>query len=222
MIGGVQFNDYARELLYCDGIKWRRVVYGSTGMITASPAEGYFVLTETTWNGNLGGQSGADDLCLTELTTKTNWRGYSDAQARGLLTSVKVKAFLCTGDDICNLPMPQTTYRFARVGSTTDGGGSFTPNDSSQGPFNSDNWSSAQHFGTTATYWTGRADNGGALTYWSLNPGNSGGGCVYFTSTGGQGPTGTSNSTGIARWRIATGSRPLCTTSHALLCMVHP
>lgn len=221
MLGGLHFNDYSREILYCDGIKWRRLVFGSTSTVTAAPSVGYFVLTQTTWNGDMSGMSNVDELCLTELTTNTNWRGYADAQARGLLVASKVRAFIC-GYDSCINPIPLTSYAFARVGSATDGGATFTTDEQGFGPYNSDNWSGAAYFGVNATYWSGRADNGGALSYWNDNPGNGGGGCTQYTSTGGFAGVGTSNSTGIARWRIATGSRPACSNSYPLVCLVNP
>src|SRR5262245_21585528 len=61
-----------------------------TGYSPTTPSgTGYFVLTNTTYNGNLGGFVGADALCLTELTTNTNWRGYATANANGQLVASK-------------------------------------------------------------------------------------------------------------------------------------
>ena len=49
-------------------------------------SDGYFVMSKSTWNGNLGNVSGSDAKCLTDLTANTGWRGYTDAAARGILT----------------------------------------------------------------------------------------------------------------------------------------
>lgn len=59
---------------------------------------GYFVMTKTVYNGNFG--STEDNLnppnakCLAELTTDTDWKGYSTANANGQLFAAKVHAFL--------------------------------------------------------------------------------------------------------------------------------
>jgi hypothetical protein len=74
------------------------------------------VLTPTTYNGNLGGRSGADAACLTELaTTHTTWQGYSTANSNGQLVADKVHAFV-TISSVLNALMPLTTYYFAYAG----------------------------------------------------------------------------------------------------------
>ena len=49
-----------------------------------------------TWNGNLGGEIGANAKCYSDLTTNTGWMGYSTANSNGQLIVDKVKAFVCT------------------------------------------------------------------------------------------------------------------------------
>src|SRR5690606_20693223 len=105
----------------CDGSAWTRLVGTTAPSIEAPSGSGFFVLTETIYDGNLGGLNGADAKCLTELTTKTNWKNYALAQANGQLTVAKVKAFLCSTGAACNNATPLATYYFAAVGDSSKG-----------------------------------------------------------------------------------------------------
>jgi hypothetical protein len=62
-------------------------ILGVVGTHGGAPGTGYFVLTNSTWNGNLGGFSGANAKCLSELTGNTNWKYYTAANGAGLLNS---------------------------------------------------------------------------------------------------------------------------------------
>ncbi|MAI08407.1 MAG: hypothetical protein CMF61_05560 [Magnetococcales bacterium] len=57
--GSMRYNSGVVEV--CTDSSWSEV----------TAIEGYFVLTGSTYNGNLGGRSGADALCLAELV---RWR----------------------------------------------------------------------------------------------------------------------------------------------------
>jgi hypothetical protein len=100
---------------FCNGSSW--IAMGSCGCgppiqspITAPNGSGYFVLSHDTYDGNLGGLSGADAKCLTDLTTHTGWMGYATANSNGQLVASKVHAFLCYNDNpwTCNNTMPLT------------------------------------------------------------------------------------------------------------------
>ena len=158
------YNGDYHTYQFCDGTNWMPSwwVEGGTGTVsgayspTTPPRNGYFVLTSTTYNGNLGGWLGANASCLTELTTNTTWKGYSTANSNGQLVASKVFAFICDGF-ICSNLMPATTYAFAHVGSATDGGNTFTTDNSGIGPNDSADWSGANYFNGSYTYWTNEA-----------------------------------------------------------------
>ncbi|MEJ0063919.1 MAG: hypothetical protein WDO70_12215 [Alphaproteobacteria bacterium] len=198
----------------------------------APPAAGtgYFVMTSGTWTGNLGERAGADAKCLADLTANT-WLNKSDANGRGLLDSSHVEAFLCDGD--CSWPVPDTTYTFARSGSATAGGATFSANGDGDAPLDNLSWTTGDHFGLPAQYWTGRngdSQYGGDMFWGNLDMGNGNGevnGCGiwgvsapwtsddsdYYGMTGD--PVGMSSN----RW---SWERASCDTPKHLLCFVHP
>ncbi len=167
----------------------------STGV---GPSFNYFVLSSSAMaSGNLGGLAGADGLCLTDLQS-ANWVGKSNV----VLNSSTVKAFLCDGAS-CNNLAANKTYSFARSGSTTDGGATFTTNGSGQGPSNSSAWNTSEFFGTaTYNYWTGRASS--SATLWATT--SDGNHCTAWTSNSGgvNGRRGLSTSTTATRWTHGT------------------
>lgn len=171
----------------------------------------YFVLTNGTWTGALGGNVGADEKCLSDLNTN-DWLN----KPSGTLSQDMVRAFLCADVD-CTTGLPSTTYTFARSGSTTDGGGTFTTDGTGDGPNDSANWSLSTQFGLDTTTWTGM-DNGTA-TNW---PGNGGCNCSDFSLDSGAGCSNTgnigdTNTTGQGRWQGGSFS---CGNARRLYCFV--
>jgi hypothetical protein len=217
--GTQRYNYISHSMEYCGGTSWQPLVaVQSTTPPTAPAGAGYFVLTQTAWDGNLGGRAGANSKCLTELSsTYTNWNGYTDASARGLLDSNHVRAFLCDGT--CNTPMPMTTYYFATANAPAAGGASFTTDSSGSGPNDSMAWSAANRFSGTFDYWTGRDGTGSAL-YW---PATSWGGgtCNTFNNNGvgSAGGKGTATVTDHFRWY---GTTETCDNLNRLICFVNP
>lgn len=121
--GTIRYSSVTKVLEICNGTDWVAGAFNNTTMMRSPNDIGYFVLTESRWTGDLGGAAGADQKCLTELTTKTNWRGYADAQARGLLTANKVRAFfmhvfirLRYGFALCHLCVCHSKCAFERRG----------------------------------------------------------------------------------------------------------
>ena len=223
-------NDY-HTYQFCNGTGW--MAYGGGSTCTASggysptvPSNaGYFVLSGTTWNGNLGGyRDGADALCYTELTvTNTSWMGYATANSNGQLTRSHIHAFICDNFN-CNNLMPLTTYYFAVANNGSAGGASFTTDSTGLGPNDSANWSAANYFSGTYTYWvdmgttsssvwSGASANGGSNNIcWSAGP--------WKDSTGGlSGTIGVSTNTNGSRWNAGTG---LCSNTYNLICFVNP
>ena len=93
------------------------------------PREGYFVMTWSTYTGlSLNGLSGANNLCLVKMAAY-DWKGKADAQARGLITNGKVRAFFCD-NATCNMGTSNTRYSFAQANRTDLGGSSFTTDSS--------------------------------------------------------------------------------------------
>jgi hypothetical protein len=182
------------------------------GAVLFSERYGYFVLTATAWNGNLGDLAGADAKCLAELLAQ-DWMGKADATK----SAQTVKAFLCSGS-ACNTPMDSARYFFAKAGAPAVGGASFIADTQGQGPSDAGDWSGATFFGEATDYWSGRqtlapevwANTAAAETCQSWAAGTA----LY------QGVVGTSAATNAARWN--NGTPPTCETTKKLICMVHP
>ena len=132
--GRMMFGD--AYIHVCTPFGWRTIgAGGQTSPPDASWAGGYFVLVTNVTKGNFGGHNGAKNICLTELANR-NWKGKANAYLRGMLSSSKVRAFLCDGSTCAN-GQPSTSYRFALApvgGFATIGGDSFTTDSSGIGP----------------------------------------------------------------------------------------
>lgn len=202
-----------------------RVYVGGNGttwsVTTPDHPPAYFVLTQSTWNGNLGGQSGAHAKCLTELTTNTNWMGYATANANGSLTASKVFAFgQCgTNGGACSGTMlPNMAYRFAVVGDAAKGGATFVTNGSGLGPNDNANWAGTTYFGSTTSYWSSRWGGGNwSNTGWANY-------CSDWTSSssGVSGGVGMPGTTGDSRWRGENNPASTCDNLLPLVCFVNP
>ncbi len=200
--------------------------YTTTG---AAQPVGYFVLSSATYNGNLGGLAGANALCLTDLTNN-NWNGKASA---GTLSADRVKAFLC--EDMlganCQTPAPNTQYFFARSGSLTSGGSSFSTTANTYvgyGPYDSSDWSLPGFFDGTYSYWTGRryVSGASASNYWRENEDESTGvtTCNNWTdltaAVTGRSAYASPGVTTTLRWN--NSSSLACNNSLKLICMVTP
>ena len=166
------YNSDYHAYQFCNGTSW--VKFGGAVWQGAKPSgTGYFVMSKSTWNGNLGGLAGADAKCLTELTTNTGWKGYADAKARGILTSGHVRAFLCDFESgfypgSCNTPQASTTFYFADANNSAHGGNRFTTDANQLGPYDFADWGQESYFGASYTYWSGRSyyDDGAGPDAW--------------------------------------------------------
>lgn len=178
---------------------------------TANTNLGAFVISSTQYQGSaLGGMSGANSICLTELTTH-NFVGKLNVS--GKLNATKVKAFLCD-NTTCNNLTGSKTYVFADASSMNAGGSTFTTNASGQGPNDSNSWVSNTYFSGLPQYWTGRA--AGTATLWPLTA--SGTSCSGWTASG-SGTIGYVAWSDEMRWSYTSTS---CTTSNYLICVVNP
>lgn len=214
--GALRWNGTEKTFEMCDGTEWKKIIAsGSKGTPTIPSAEaGYFVLTHDSWSGNLGGIDGANDKCLSDLTTH-DWMNKSDAVARNILTAGKVRAFLCTGT--CNNVAPNVTYYFAVSGAPTLGGASFTANSSGSGPDNAQNWSGLNYFSPGMDFWTGRSTS--TTERWSVS-GLSSRCAEWVNGTSSlNGGTGTSDSGVERRWQFQA---PGCDQLRRLVCIVQP
>lgn len=218
--GNMRYNSQTTFMEFCDGSSWNTIPKVQSATPPTTPVgSGYFVLTYTTWTGNLGGIAGANTKCLTELsTTYTNWAGYSDASSRGLLTSTKVKAFLCDGGS-CNNLTPLATYYFAAANQPGIGGASFTADGLGLGPNDNAIWSAANRFNGSTLYWTGRGNSGTSTTWPNANYSNN-----YCTNwadaaAGVTGRSGSSSATDASRYQQVSMA---CNNSLPLICIVNP
>jgi hypothetical protein len=218
------YNEDYHTYEFCDGTQWfsmgKPIPAGGRGR------GGYFVLTKTVYNGNLGSTgnnlNALDATCLIELTTNTAWKGYSTASASGQLIAANVHAFLCT-EGICNRLTPLTTYYFASAGDTSTGGASLTTDATGDGPNDNADWSAVNYFNGDYLYWTGyrkpRTDiswfdtpTGGGYQCQTTNPWDTG-------TNNAKGVYGHSKSTDRGRWWAGNDT---CDQSHYLVCYVDP
>jgi hypothetical protein len=221
--GNFTYNKDYHTFQYCNGTNW--VKFGGGSLVTLpGSSDGYFVMSKSTWTGNLGGFPAADGLCLTDLTTNTGWRGYADASTRGLLTSGHVHAFLCGGANYnCNNLNPGKTYYFADANNSANGGASFTTGGIGLGPNDSANWSDVTHFGATYSYWTNRGDNSSNTAWQESYAGNDCGvsGDWNNATSGHTGSASSSIYSDYNRWYGYTLT-PTCNTQEHLICNVDP
>lgn len=202
VVGALNYNSVTKTFEVCSGAT-------NTWWSTASSPRYFFVMTSTSHSGNLGGVQGAHKLCLDNLKAQ-NWNGKTGVNLHG----GTVWAWLCNGT-LCEELEASTTYTFARAGSASSGGGTFTTNLSSRGPGDSTRWSDSAVFGATQDYWTGRGS--GSTTLWPTSSDSNH--CTSWTSddSGISGQTGNSNETNSDRWFNGTDT---CDTNKRLLCFV--
>jgi len=218
---------------FCDGTTWRSMVGGQTIYSaggTTNPvftaANGYFVLTSGTFNGNLGGLTGADASCLTDLTNN-NWNGKSAAQGFGVLNAAHVHAWMCD-KTTCVFPTANKNYYYASAADPTAGGTYFTTGPDgrmgyniSNGPGTSDNvqWSALSTFNLTTTVWTNFGTNystQNTIPYTTSDAQTCAG---WTTSATNNGTFGSTSSADTSRWASNTTA---CTSAKHLICLVNP
>jgi hypothetical protein len=213
----VIYNDDYHTYQFCGGTQWFSM---------RKPIPGYFVLTRTAHDGNLGSignnLNAPDAKCLADLTSNTSWKGHPTAKKNGRLIAAKMHAFLCT-EGICNNLIPLTTYYFANAGDSAAGGASFTTDTNGDGPNDSASWSWENHFKGDYVYWTGyrspRDDSswldiptGGGYQCKATNPWDTG-------ARDAKAVYGHSVSTDRGRWWAGNHT---CNESHHLICYVDP
>lgn len=201
--GSLQYDTSSKYFLACSGSTntWWEIQKSTFG--------NFFVLGSTNYSGDLQGVQGAHGLCLNELKS-ANWNGKSTVTLHG----GTVWAWLCDSSSCSDLS-PSTTYTFARAGSATAGGATFTTNASRQGPGFSTAWSGSTYFGANSYYWTGRSGGSGSL--WATTPDSNHCSDWIDDTSASSGRSGYSNNTGTVRWRTTIY---LCTNSKALVCFV--
>ncbi len=213
--GAMRYNTTSQYIEFCNGSNWSAMVTTqATAPPTAPAGSGYFVITQTTYNGNLGGYSGGNAKCLTELaTTHTTWNGYSSANSRGLLNSSHVFAWL-DGSQV--ILMPLTTYYFADAADVTHGGASFTTDSSGRAPNDNAVWSAANRFGGTYSY-IGIYQNGNANYATAGNANNC---STWADSTASsQISVGVASNSDYGRWYTGTTS---CNNTYRMICYINP
>lgn len=218
--GAMRYNSTSKEMEYCNGTAWGSLAPAAGGTSCYGPSckpPGYFVITNGSWTGNLGGRSGADTKCLSDLTAN-NWRGKSEASARGLLDAAHVKAFLCDSSS-CAMGQPFTRYYFAVSNAPDVSGAYFETDGEGAGPAdNSISWSGVTVFDASYSYyWTGRSGGSTNDRYASFVSGVST--CSNWSTTSGNGIEGQSGS-GYSRWSYTSSSCGL--SGVKLICFVHP
>ena len=200
--GSMRYNSGVVEV--CTDSSW----------VEVAVIEGYFVLTASTYNGNLGGRSGADALCLAELTdTDNTFIGKNSAT----LNATTVKAFL-TGNEL----VAGATYMYSAVNAPATLGiskESFTTDASGLGPDDMLNWSGGGAFIVTGTFWSDVGS--GSLDKWAVGTLDSCKGFTDGTMSGGGGTVGSTDGLGSARWQD-TNINSFCSAMHRLVCVVNP
>ena len=218
----VIYNQDYHTYQFCNGTNW--VTFGQS---SGGGGAGYFVMSKTTWTGNLGDISGADAKCLTDLTTNTGWMGYASASSRGMLNSSYVHAFICghsiAGVHQCNNLPPSTTYFFADASNAAHGGAQFASDATGAGP---NDWQTGATPRISAAHIAcGQADilaqaPLGPLIFGELVP-NAVPAPLWDTGTNAQnGSYGSSAFTDFGRWWYWPATT--CDTQKHLICYVNP
>ena len=173
----------------------------------------FFILSSGTTDGSMGGLSGADSFCLSDLQG-SSWKGKDSVN----LSAATVSAFLCD-TSTCQNPVPNKTHYFARSGSASSGGGSFIADSNGHGPGDRADWEDSDYFDITFStgYWTGRT--GSTNTLWDDDLPTSGQSCNDWSGTSGTGKEGSTNWDDSTRWS-ATGTE-LCNRPERVICLVH-
>lgn len=210
--GEMLYDSTNGEMRYCNGHAW----IGMRGF-SGGCRKGYFVLTGTDFSPNLGGRSGANALCLTDLTNN-NFMGKSEAT----LDASHVFAFLCD-DTTCNNLQASTQYYFATTGNAAYGGDYFTTDASGIGPGNTQGWDFDTKFGSTGLNgaWSNRGV--GANLAWNSGPAASSAACTNWsqTTSGNGRDTDFIGTIGTRRW---ANTNVLCASgaTRRLICYVNP
>jgi hypothetical protein len=225
----IKYNSAYHTYQFCNGTNWIAYQWGTTFLYqvannpTIPGGSGFFVLSYGTYTGNLGGRSGANSTCLTDLTTNTGWQGYSTANANGQLISAKVFAYLCDNSTCTNFNA-STNYYFANAINSTAGGAYFTSNSSGYGFGDNATWGAANYFGGTYNFWTGRIENTSSTTTANAAAGTA---CSSWStaSSGNTGEFGYSTTNGVYRWGGGNSYGDItqtCNNSYHLICFVNP
>ncbi len=204
--GQLQFLATTKSLRFCNGTVW----------IYATSNHGYFVMTATAYTGNLGGLSGANSSCLSDLIANT-WLGKSEATARGLLIASKVRAFLCDSTTCQNLNS-NALYFYATGTGSSFGGAELVTDATAAGPGDAGNqWSRSDRFGASYNLHTGRSLGGSTL--WGLTSATDT--CSNWSTAvaGNFGQNGFTNTSGTGRWSNGTID---CSATRRLVCFVNP
>ncbi len=178
-----------------------------------SAGTGFFVLSKNTYDGNLGGQSGADALCLSDLTS-SQWKGRDNVALNGST----VRAMFISTKTL----MPNTRYYFAKGGDAYAGGAYFDTYENGLGPYDSNPWSGRTYFDGAATYWGTYGSGGSSINWPSTVELTYPQDCSNYTSdvsSTEQGRIGDSTQPDAERWYSITAT---CDTQRHLVCVVHP
>lgn len=228
--GGLRYNNSTKTLEICDTRQWQDLITSAdSGSPPLSSDTGYFVITNDRFDGNLGGQDGANEKCVTDLQTY-DWLGKSGMQ----VDSDHVFAFICYDGWKCQHLVPNQTYTFAVSGDNTLGGANFVTDSNGYGPGNNEAWNDNAHFGSGIKhYWSSERASTDS-TKWANADGNAGDANKRCGDGSGNGwsnnsaaQTGEAGATAFygrgytnsSRW--ARSSLTCDTTAH-LLCMVNP
>lgn len=227
--GALRWSSADKTHEMCDGASWKRIIAAGGAGTPSMPqaGSGYFVITSQAWTGDLrtagagvDGFDGAHKLCLSDLQAN-DWMGKADANARGLISSTNVRAFLCPhSNGTCQNTLPNVTYYFAVSGDATKGGASFVSDNDSRGPANTQNWAGVNYFDGEKSFWTARRSDV-STTLWMVSGVNDAGHSCQNWSSGAiaWGVGGNTNRTNTERWTI---NNMHCGVARHLICMVHP
>ncbi|MFC1678107.1 hypothetical protein ACFLZ9_00040 [Patescibacteria group bacterium] len=119
-------------------------------------SDNWFLLSENTYNGNLGGLDGADDLCLAEVNSAPD--NFINKPNK-IYSPSEVRAWLCDNTD-CRSLLNNAAYTMGHIGSEATGGWTFFTDADGRGPYDDKDWSQGDAFGIVTPYshWTGRRD----------------------------------------------------------------
>lgn len=183
---------------------------------TGTVVIGAFVLSSSYYGANLGSRANANATCVANLTAG-NWLNKSGYT----IDAAHVFAFICD-ETACNNLQANTKYVFAKSGSDTVGGATFTTNGSGAGPNDSGDWGATTYWdvSNSVAFWSARAE--GTATTWGTTP-VAGKSCTNWTINSGGANKAVVGSPDMGdQWRWNNGDLACGSGTVNLVCYVNP
>jgi type II secretory pathway pseudopilin PulG len=175
LVGAQRWNSETKSAEICNSNEWMQIhIYGAGSGDPNVTGMGYIVATAGRWDGNLGGMSGADAKCLSDLSTY-DWKGKATAVANGKLIAGNVKAILWGAGWSCDdwnfSLVPGAAYAYAVSNKPMMGGAVTIAPGAYDYPPNKADWTAANYLDGQFAFWarSGSCSSSTACSNWTSN-----------------------------------------------------